>query len=110
MLERVAIAYAEDAREVARIERYWDGFDKLTKRKNGDVVGNPRDVVDTGAFDDGIKPEDNRVYFKSPHSAAVIYGHRTPNGFVPGRDVIGVALDRFKANDTFQKIVDETEF
>jgi hypothetical protein len=105
-LAQVATEYAEAMFDIATEPRFWEGFDKPTVRQNGDTVGNPRDIVDTGEFADGIEANGTTIAFNAPHSGYVINGHRTAKGYVPGRDIVKIAGQKFKQADRLKLIID----
>jgi len=61
----------------------WDWVG-LTKRRNGDEVTSPRDIVDTGALKDSMLIRQNGlgliVSYNTPYAAIVHYGGVTWNG------------------------------
>ena len=60
----------------------WNGV--TTKRENGDVVGTPRDIVDTGKLKESLQIRANNlgliVSYNTPYAAIVHYGGITWNG------------------------------
>lgn len=105
-LMQVAKVFEQELKEIAKEERTWEGFDNPTKRQNGTVVTNPRDIVDTGEFVNGIEAYEQAVLFQAPHSSIVINGARTKNGSIPGRDIVKIARTRVKDSGKIETIFD----
>lgn len=67
-----------------------------TRRKNGETVTSPRDIVDLGTLRDNQKwrPDGNRVVFynEADHSKLVHEGGSNGNAELPGRPFITQAL------------------
>lgn len=74
----------------------WD-WPGATQRKNGSIVGSPRNAVDLGDFKNGqqLSISGNRasIDFTAPHSVYVIYGFTSSAGNVfPGRNPVSLTL------------------
>lgn len=85
-----------------------EGKPRVTKRKNGSVVGSPRDIVDTGAFlrsQRRDRPDATTLLFtwNTPYASLILQGYSTNRGtIVPSRNWIkpalqAIPLDRFFA-------------
>jgi hypothetical protein len=72
---------------------------RQTKRRNGQTVGSPRDIVDTGAFlrsqrRDRPSATQLRFTWSTPYVDLILTGYTTSKGtVVPGRNWIKPALE-----------------
>lgn len=105
--------------EIQNVQFKWeseDGKPRLTKRRNGQVVGSPRNIVDLGGFvrsQRRDRPSATELRFtwdaKSdrgfPYAPLILIGYTTSKGtLVPGRNWIkpalqAVPLERFFADE-----------
>lgn len=92
--------------EIKTVQFGWPG---PTKRKNGQVVGSPRDIVDLGGFlrsqrRDRPSATELRFTWNVPYASLILTGYKTKSGSVwPPRNWIKPALeaqplDRFFAD------------
>lgn len=84
----------------SEVKDYGAGFGR-TIRQNGEVVsGGTRNIYDTGELANSVIREDSngKVVLKvtADHAAAVLYGHRTGETFVPGRNYLSPTIEEFK--------------
>lgn len=97
--DSTADAYGEAQLEAIEAPIYdWDGT--TTYRKSGDVVEEPRDIVDTGELRDSLiqrKANGSRVYiYSADHAEDVHEGYRTEAGKdKPSRPWTKVAREEF---------------
>lgn len=75
-------------------------YPRETQRRNGDVVGSPRDIVDTGELRDSLYSTvlsdfTAQVATKAPHSVFVHEGYFTTTGKeVPARPYLRTGVDQ----------------
>lgn len=84
----------------SEVKDYGEGFGR-TVRQNGEIVsGGTRNIYDTGELASSVVREGSygKVVLKvtADHAAAVLYGHRTGDTFVPGRDYLSPTVEEFK--------------
>jgi hypothetical protein len=84
----------------SEVKDYGEGFGR-TVRQNGEIVtGGTRNIYDTGELANSVVREDSNgkvtLRVTADHAAAVLYGHRTGDTFVPGRDYLSPTIDEFK--------------
>lgn len=76
--DRFVHSLAAEYQERVTENRYWDGWDRTTRRRNGEVVSNPRNIVDTGELRDSlyIEVEKSRasISWEADHAAHVFIG------------------------------------
>lgn len=97
--EATADAFADAQTQALNAEIYeWDGT--ITHRKSGEIVGSPRDAVDTGELENSLiqlKTIGARTYlYLATHALDVHEGYVTPSGNAkPARRWTEVAYQRF---------------
>lgn len=84
----------------SEVKDYGGGFGR-TIRQNGEIVsGGTRNIYDTGELANSVVREDSngkmRLRVTADHAAAVLYGHRAGDTFVPGRDYLSPTVEEFK--------------
>ena len=96
-----------DAYDDAMTDEVWQ-WDGITHRRNGDVVGSPRDIVDTQELIDSkmiVRNGDNaRIEWTADYAAIVHDGATLTNGTdLPARPWTKLAAQRFNASAFMQK-------
>lgn len=95
-------AYADACTdELANPKWDWPG---VTKRRNGEVVGSPRDRVDTGELIDSLVITQNRdrahLEWEAPH-ASIVHDGWLDQSVYPGTPWTETALEEIDLNKIF---------
>jgi hypothetical protein len=96
---------------IRQIEEPLWKWGRYTKRKNGTIVGSPRNIKDTGELFRAQTVEYNSadsvdLVNTAGHAAAVAFGHRAGKTIVPGRNWMRAAINNLNPEQIF---LDELE-
>lgn len=99
ILTQVVDELADICQEEIKSDQWeWAG---ITRRKNGETVGSPRNIVDTGELLDSLKilksGNSALIYWDAPHAAIVHEGYVSDSGYLyVGRPWTDTGIARFK--------------
>ena len=99
--------------QIGQLESVKWGWDGITHRKSGQVVGSPRDIVDTGELRDslslGMESPTECVYsYDAPHAAIVHEGAKLNNGKdIPARPWIESAISEYDLVENLARLIED---